>query len=373
MEQKYDVVVAGGGIAGSVAARFLADYGFKTLLLERFKTPRSKSCSGVQWRYLERLIGTKIPRNKLCRNEINKVELVTPKGKILKGNMRLLNFWRDKFDSWLNEVAVSSGADFNDQTTLLDFHENSNGVLLHLSFEGFERDVSAQYLIAADGLSSTIRRKMRPHDFGKRSSGATLNYYFIGEAELNSNTLYMFYKREFSPLMFSWVYNKDDQWVIGTGADKNILGYANRFFEFIREKYGLDGKIVRKEGFSSTFYGPPYLGNGRILMAGDAAGLVDFYRGMGMDNAALSGRLAAKAISQSKGNSLTAIAIYRRLMKRIISTLEKNSGKQAARYVSDEKIEESLSTMRLFNLSVRVYTGNLINMILPVENIVLLP
>jgi flavin-dependent dehydrogenase len=32
------------------------------------------------------------------------------------------------------------------------------------------------------------------------------------------------------------------------------------------------------------------------LLAGDAAGLVDLYWGVGMDNAALSGRLAVKAL-----------------------------------------------------------------------------
>lgn len=45
----YDVAVVGGGIAGSVAARFSAEQGFKTLLLERYKTPRNKPCSGIQF------------------------------------------------------------------------------------------------------------------------------------------------------------------------------------------------------------------------------------------------------------------------------------------------------------------------------------
>jgi flavin-dependent dehydrogenase len=33
--EKLDVVISGGGIGGSVAARFAADYGFKTLLIEK--------------------------------------------------------------------------------------------------------------------------------------------------------------------------------------------------------------------------------------------------------------------------------------------------------------------------------------------------
>jgi len=109
--EEYDVVVAGGGIAGSVAARFAAKNGFKTLLIEKYKTPRNKSCSGIQFTYFEKLIGTKIPREKLCTNELNKVEMITPSGKVLKGQMRMLNFWRSTFDHWLNTLAAEAGAE----------------------------------------------------------------------------------------------------------------------------------------------------------------------------------------------------------------------------------------------------------------------
>jgi flavin-dependent dehydrogenase len=79
--EEYDVIVVGGGIAGSVAARFSAEHGFKTLLLEKYKTPRNKPCSGIQFAYFEKLLGEKIPQNKLCKNQLCKVEMITPKGK----------------------------------------------------------------------------------------------------------------------------------------------------------------------------------------------------------------------------------------------------------------------------------------------------
>ncbi|MGB9693784.1 MAG: FAD-dependent oxidoreductase, partial [Fervidobacterium sp.] len=34
--EEYDVVVVGGGVAGSVATRFAAKSGFRTLLVEKF-------------------------------------------------------------------------------------------------------------------------------------------------------------------------------------------------------------------------------------------------------------------------------------------------------------------------------------------------
>ncbi|GAI79703.1 unnamed protein product [marine sediment metagenome] len=40
--ETYDVTVVGGGIGGSIAARLLAKHGFKTLLIEKLRTPRKQ-------------------------------------------------------------------------------------------------------------------------------------------------------------------------------------------------------------------------------------------------------------------------------------------------------------------------------------------
>jgi len=135
--EEYDVVIVGGRIAGSVAARDAAKRGFKTLLVEKFKTPRSKPCSGIQFEYFEKLIGEKIPREKLCVNELFKVEIVTPSDKVLKGRMKMLNFWRLTLDSWLNSLAADVGADSHDNTSLLDFVESrsEDRIIVKLSLE----------------------------------------------------------------------------------------------------------------------------------------------------------------------------------------------------------------------------------------------
>jgi geranylgeranyl reductase family protein len=371
--EEYDVVVVGGGVAGSVAARFAAKGGFKTLLVEKFKTPRNKPCSGIQFQYFEKLIGEKIPREKLCRNELFKVEMVTPKGKVLKGRMKMLNFWRSIFDSWLNSLAADAGADFHDNTSLIDFVEGKDKIIVKLATENMRSEVKARYLIGADGMLSKIRRKMRPQDFDKKFSGATINYYFVGDAKLDPNTLYMFYNREFCPLMFAWVYLKDDKWVVGTGANEKPLEYADRFFNYVKEKYELRGEIVKKEGFSSTLKSTVYLGEGRILMVGDAAGLVDLYRGVGMDNAALSGRLTVKAITKAEEKGLEAAKAYENLMKKVVKKIEANAKKQTKRLSSNNELEKSLSPLNMLKGELHMLIANEINKILPPEKLIFIP
>ncbi|MBO3799440.1 MAG: NAD(P)/FAD-dependent oxidoreductase [Candidatus Brockarchaeota archaeon] len=373
--EEYDVVVVGGGVAGSVAARFAAKSGFKTLLLEKYKTPRNKPCSGIQFQYFEKLIGEKIPREKLCRNELFKVEIITPRDRVLKGRMKMLNFWRSTFDSWLNSLAADAGADFQDNTPLVDFVQDESGgkITVKVSVEGEHREVKARYLIGADGMLSRVRRKLRPQDFDRKASGATINYYFVGEANLDPNTLYMFYKREFCPLMFAWVYLKDDKWVIGTGANENPLEYADRFFNYVKKRCKLQGEIVKKEGFSSTLKSTVFLGEGRILLVGDAAGLVDLYRGVGMDNAALSGRLAVKAITRAEEEGLEAAKAYEDPMKKVVKKIEVNVKKQIKRLSSNSELEKSLSPLNMLKGGLYMLIANQINKILPPEKLILLP
>ena len=45
--KKFDVVIVGAGPAGSTAAKFIAEGGFKVLLIDKAKFPRFKPCGGA--------------------------------------------------------------------------------------------------------------------------------------------------------------------------------------------------------------------------------------------------------------------------------------------------------------------------------------
>ena len=131
--KEYDVFIAGGGFAGSIAAKFAAKGGLKTLFVERYKTPRMNSCSGIQFPYLEKIIGEKIPSEKLCTNVLNKVSIVLPDGKKAKAPFKRLNFTRDVFDAWLNQVAIKNRAKFRDECTLIDWEIKTNNIIVTIS------------------------------------------------------------------------------------------------------------------------------------------------------------------------------------------------------------------------------------------------
>jgi flavin-dependent dehydrogenase len=215
---------------------------------------------------------------------------ITPDDRTFKGRMKVLNSWRSTFDRWLNDLAVEEGAVFQDETRMIDFEQAGDGIRIRLQTGTDSREVFARYLIAADGmsLSSRIRKKLHPDDYMQKAPEGAMNYHCIGEGALDPNALYMVNIKEYAPVMFAWMHKKDDLWVIGTGAEHDLKGHAECFYDYVCRKYSFTGEVVRREGYASPLKGGVYLGEGNILLCGDAAGLLDAYRGVAMDNAALT-------------------------------------------------------------------------------------
>ncbi len=339
--EKYDVVAVGGGIAGSVAARYAAEGGLKTLLIEKKKVPRHKACSGIQFGYFEKLLGAKIPRDKLCTNELKRVRLTFPNGKSMATRFKMFSFWRDTFDHWLNTLAADAGAEFRDQTTLKSFEEKDGQFFLRLSKEdGSETPVQSKYVIAADGLNSDIRKIFRPQDNTPKNASWAINWYYKGDTgSVDPNTLYMYYNVDFCTLMFAWVYFKDDLLCIGTGTDREPQDYIKRFTDHVRQQFNVKADVVKRESFTQYVTGGMWLGQGNILMAGDAAGLLDLTRGVCMDDAAHSARHAVDAILQAEEAGAPAIAFYEKGMERTKRRLEKNASRSVSNFKTNGELQ----------------------------------
>ncbi|MCD6425796.1 MAG: NAD(P)/FAD-dependent oxidoreductase [Anaerolineales bacterium] len=349
----YDVVIVGGAIAGPVAAKFCAQQNLKTLLVEQFKVPREKPCSGIQFPYFEKIIGDSIPPERLCNNTLTKTEMRFPNGKVLQGKFPMINFMRDTFDEWLCLLAQSYGADFWDGCKYRSFEENDDGILVILEGKNGPETIQTKYLVDGTGMRPVIRQQLRNDGgFQKGSSGAALNYYFTADGDLEPDKLYQFWNIDFNNMMFAWIYNKTladgkDYWVVGTGYDRDITKHLDAFFDHVKDLYNLKNVlVVKKEGYSSSMIMDGedriWLGDRNILMVGDAAGLIDLTRGVGMDAAALSGRLAGKAIGLAEKTGKPVIEIYERLMTQLVKQTRKNQQRGIMSFQDNQELQEFL-------------------------------
>jgi flavin-dependent dehydrogenase len=367
----FDAVIIGAGISGSVTAKMIAEEGYSVLLVDSAVPPRDKVCSGVQLKYMEKLIGEKIPNKVLCSNKLRRVRLTRPSGKILEGSMPMLNYWRRNFDNWLNERAIKAGADtlWGTKVTALEILDES--VKVHLG----EDIVEAKYYIGADGLSpsSFSRRRLAPEKYSEKVTGASMNYYYRGDSVVKPDILYLYYRTGLSDLMYSWLYFKDDLLVIGTSSTENLYKYANIFLETVKRDFNLVGEEIKRDGFSTHSRGGVILGKGKALLVGDAAGLLDLYRGIGMDTAALSGRICAKSIIEALKSGDDALNIYRRKASRLVKSYKLNERKQEKRFASNKSLENSFKMPNIISGMVKMKWASLWNRICKPEDIILLP
>jgi flavin-dependent dehydrogenase len=367
----YDVVIIGAGISGSISALTLANNGYKVLLIDRKTPPRNKVCSGVQLSYMEKLIGKKIPKEILCSNILRKVRVETPDGRYIEGKMPLLNYWRKDFDYWLNSLALDSGAEAYWGSKVKCIRGNNGLVEVLIN----SQKIKTKYLIGSDGLSpySFSRRWLFPENFSKKITGASINIYYKGSSSVSPDTLYLYFRKNLSNLMYSWVYYKDDLLVIGTSSSEKMIKYTDSFLKFVKNEFNLIGVEVKREGFSTHCKGGVLLGKGRILLVGDAAGLIDLYRGMGMDTAALSGRICAHSILDAFKGKGSALENYRSRSSKLVSFIKNNSKKQELRYASKKTLEDSLSTYNIIKTTFSIIGANFWNRFCKPEDIILIP
>lgn len=379
----FDVIVVGGGIAGSVAAKYAAHGGLQTLLVEKEKTPRDKPCSGIQFPYFERIIGDTIPRDRLCKVQLTKVKLVLPNGKSYGSSFNMLNFMRKPFDQWLNQLAQRNGAIFMDEYRFLAFERNTDHITVHLQHrKSTVQSYTTQYLVDASGLRPIIRQQLRPHDIRQTSMGATLNYYVDGSGNFDPHTLYQFWNLDWNDAMFAWVYPKtlddgNNYWVVGTGCNTgNIVDRQTRFYNYLTQKYALHGNIIKKEGYSHQLdlssHDRVWLGEDRILMVGDAAGLVDPTRGVGMDSAALSGRLVAQAFITAMRHGSSPLEEYCRLMRKLVIQTQRNQRRGISQFQSNDALQRHL-TRSMIKTGIALWYQSFRNRFRSAHDLVMLP
>jgi flavin-dependent dehydrogenase len=212
--------------------------------------------------------------------------------------------------------------------------------------------------------------------------GATLNYYIDGSGNFDPQTLYQFWNLEWNDAMFAWVYQKtlddgNNYWVIGTGCNTgNIADRQTRFYEYLIKEYSLRGDIIKKEGYSHQIdlssHDRIWLGEDQTLMVGDAAGLVDPTRGVGMDSAALSGRLAAQALITAAKNDGSASPEYSRLMANLVAQTRRNQQRGITQFQSNEKLQRHL-TRNMVKTGMNMRYQSFRNRFRSIQNLVLLP
>ena len=175
MKTQYDVVVIGGGPAGSSAAATVAESGFDTLLVERESMPRfhvGESLMPETYWPLQRLGLT--DRVKASGWQAKKsVQFVSRSGRESEpfffsqhDDRPCSTTWqvqRSEFDHLLFQRAAELGADCFDQTRLREVHFDDRGKATGVSIRdssGKDHSIDAQVVMDGSGQQTFLANKL---------------------------------------------------------------------------------------------------------------------------------------------------------------------------------------------------------------------
>jgi geranylgeranyl reductase family protein len=292
--ERFDVVVAGAGPAGSAVAMQLARGGASVLLADRARFPRDKPCGGGLTGRAVRALPCSV--EPVVEHVVDRFELRLRYGPRFERAGRepmILMTQRRRLDAHLAEQASADGADFRDGTAVANVEQRAHGVTLDVD----GRTVQAGVLVGADGANGVVARAaglggqiVRGVALeGNVSWGALDADRYRGRAVVELGVV---------PGGYGWVFPKGDHANIGVGGWGSEGPRLRAHLERLAGAHGVELDALTDVKGHRLPMRP--LGTaasaGRILLVGDAAGLVDPLSGDGMYEAFVSARLAAEAI-----------------------------------------------------------------------------
>ncbi|MBD3299233.1 MAG: geranylgeranyl reductase family protein [candidate division Zixibacteria bacterium] len=293
-QDRYDIIVIGGGPAGSSAALRAAKGGARVLLLEKQRMPRPKLCGGwVSQRAIE-LLDVSLPEG-LTTNRFARTSLVFRDVSQHYAPTEPLGIFVDRaqFDNFLYEQALAAGADGRVESVQRIQRDGTD--YLVTCNHGSHR---AQAVILCAGSNSSLITHLRSADRPDQSAIAveqTIPVQYAGRWNLAPGDAWLGFGTVSHG--FDWALHHGDRLLVGVGAKRSKVGNIREVFAQIWENWQLPKEPFAPEGHPIPLGGHKrVLARGRLLSAGDAAGMVDPFNGEGIAGAIRSGQLAADSL-----------------------------------------------------------------------------
>ncbi|MDD1746673.1 MAG: NAD(P)/FAD-dependent oxidoreductase [Methanomassiliicoccales archaeon] len=331
MKTDYDVIVVGGGPAGSMTAYHAAKKGARVLMIEkRQEIGSSLRCAeGISKKGLDK---AKIPLDKKWISaEMKGAKLVSPNGSVFRidesqaGDEVGLVLERHLFDKYLAGRAAKAGAEIRLKTAANGVIKEGDAVkgITGTSF-GEPFKLTAGCVVGADGFESQVGRWGGLDTVVKMSDITSCFQYRL--TGLKTEPDYCeFVLGSVAPGGYAWVFPKGgDTANVGMGVLASMLkkpGDVKKYIDmWIKKDPRLSGAQPLEAVGAAVSVSPPVeksIANG-LLLVGDAARVIDPITGGGIANGCIQGKFAGEVLgdcAQAKDFSEAALKPYEKLWR----------------------------------------------------------
>jgi geranylgeranyl reductase len=309
------VVVAGGGPAGAVAAYELASAGREVIVVEP-APGRDKACGGglpfrgVQFLDVpEALIEQRVTRIAIHGPEARRVDCDLSPG-LFVGMVR-----RDAFDAWLLSRARDAGA-----RVLVGSFEalvmGKSSVEVRVRTAEGEEAFSAHSLLGADGAFSKVRAAMGADP--PPLMWAVQERVACDVPPDHARTAHFWFDGAIVPLGYAWSFPRNGELAVGVGTGVRTQARSLRgALQKVRHSPVLspfaDSRVISTQGHPVPRRPIRKRVADRVMLLGDAAGLVAPFTAEGILYAVWSARLAVEVLLRNwDAPTASALAEYTR-------------------------------------------------------------
>jgi len=314
----YDVIVIGGGPAGGAAAHVAARAGLKVALVDRHAFPREKLCgggfTGRSYRYYREIFGTDIPEDIIITKktvefhahgeELARIEDIPPIHMTMRRDM----------DASIVGHALAAGAEDFTGTGLEDLDLEARVVTLKGG-----ATLGYRVLIGADGANSAVARALYGAAFDHDRIGFGLEIEGP-EPEADAPVRIDFGAAEWG---YGWNFPKAGSATIGIGGVHSKNPDMKAAMRNYMDIFGVGDSYKVKGAFLPFGDVRRWPGRFEVLLAGDAAGLVDPITGEGIAYAMQSGAFAGEAAAEAlaANHPPRALTLYKQKLRPIHSAM----------------------------------------------------
>ena len=291
--ERFDAVVIGAGPAGSLTAYHLARAGASVLLLDRARFPRDKPCGGgLTGRALRQL---PFSVDSVVEHVVDRFEFrLRYRHEFVRGARAplVLMTQRRLLDTVLAERAADAGADFRDGTKATAVEIGADSATVRMNGQRLH----APLVVGADGANGITARCVGLGGAYRHGVAFEGNCRY-GELDEERYAGRAVVELGIVAGGYGWIFPKGDHANVGVGGWEEEGPRLRAQLAAVCRAHGISVERLRDlRGHRLPLRRGDAAARGRVLLVGDAAGLVDPISGDGMYEAFVSARLAANVV-----------------------------------------------------------------------------
>jgi len=328
----FDVIVVGGGPAGSMAAEAAALGGARTLMLEKDRDIGYpvRCGEGVPADGLKQLIE---PDPQWIAATISKVSMRSPDNTRIEFGMSEAGYilHRRLFDYALANRASQAGVKITTRAYVDGLIMEGDAVTgVKYQYMGERRSLSAQLVIAADGVESRVGRMAGLRTATKLNDMESGYQLTVGNVDLDQELIDFYVGAKWAPGGYLWIFPK------GNGMANIGLGISGKYtrdhhahdmlHSFLKVHFPTATVLTSVCGGIPVAQTLKQITSSGLMLTGDAARMVNPVHGggiiTGMQGGQMAGQVAAAAIQKGDVSNQGLAAYPQRWRKSVGKTHE---------------------------------------------------